>query len=187
MNTNIINYLIIPIVVLLMGIFGIFNFISPLWSDIQVSQALKADLLNQAEFKEKLAKNLENLASQYKNRRSDIEKVNQIVPQGQDFPSILVMLEALASENGLIFKNVGISRGSSAVVDSGSAKKSLQSSSVTLSLTGSYQDFKNYLKELEKNLRIFDIQSIGFFGSTLSTAQALNAIDFGLTLDVYYQ
>ena len=53
-----------------------------------------------------LGRKLESLKKKYDTMTEEVERVSQAIPKGEDVPGLLVQLEQLASQNGLILNNV---------------------------------------------------------------------------------
>ena len=57
-----------------------------------------------------------------------------------------------------------------------------------IKVKGSYPNFKNYLENLEKSLRIFDVISVSFTGIGPGQSSInLNNLEFNLLVNTYYQ
>jgi len=115
------------------------------------------------------------------------------LPQRQEIPELIVQLEALASENGLILESLDIKEKKRATeTNEKKAAVSSQISSqinileISLALSGSYPAFKGFLEALEYNVRIMDVQKIEF---SFKKGQEEGAAFLGFNLDllVYYQ
>jgi len=140
------------------------------------------------ERKELIAK-VEQLKDIYEDRQTDINKVYYALPQRQEIPELIVQLEALASENGLILESLDIKEKKRATETN--EKKAAVSSQInileiSLALSGSYPAFKGFLEALEYNVRIMDVQKIEF---SFKKGQEEGAAFLGFNLDllVYYQ
>ncbi len=134
-------------------------------------------------------------------RQGSLDKLFAVIPNQPDFPSLFVQAEYLANKRGLKLQSIDISRPAdpalserrvTAGVQTGSAEQLLDilprnvaSLSITLKLgPGSYEDLKAYLDDLEKNLRLFDIQTLGFETIDPKTKKSSG---FNLTLKTYYR
>jgi len=58
---------------------------------------------------------------------------------------------------------------------------------VELTVSGTYNAFKNYLRALEENIRSMNVNSIDFISRELITAADSDFLDFDLKVEVYYQ
>src|SRR3989339_1617169 len=105
----------------------IFDKVSELRGDLKTWQGK----LNETQA---LSRKLEFLKNKYNTMSDEIERVNQAVPKGEDIPGLLVQLEQLASQNGLILNSVSF-----AMADSKKAKKTTVVAENSLSAaTGSF-------------------------------------------------
>ncbi len=178
---NLFKYLVLPLILFIAAAVIIFWVLLPLWYSTQAALELKKENENNLAQREKLAANLEYLINQYNERASDLTSFSKAVPVGQNIPELLVNLEALASENGLIFSGVNFK------------PKDLKVSSVKtlvmeIKVKGSFPAFQNYLKAVEKSLRFFDVTSVSFNGVAPSQTNInLNNLEFNLSVNTYYQ
>lgn len=134
-------------------------------------------------------------------RQGSLDKLFAVIPNQPDFPSLFVQAEYLANKRKLKLLSIDISRPSDpalserrvpAAGQSGSAEQQLDilprnvsSLSITVKLgPGTYEDLKAYLDDLEKNLRLFDIQTLAFDPIDPKT---LKSTGFNLTLKTYYR
>ena len=179
----------------------IFDKVSELRGDLKTWQGK----LNETQA---LSRKLEFLKNKYNTMSDEIERVNQAVPKGEDIPGLLVQLEQLASQNGLILNSVSF-----AMADSKKAKKTtvvaenslsaatgalsstLKSSvpvgtkilTVDLSLAGIHNSFRTFLSAIEENLRIMDVATINFSGKTSGLSPESSNQDFKISLNVYFR
>lgn len=179
--TNIFKHLILPIILMLASAAIVFWVLLPLWQSAQAALELKKGNEDNLAQRQKLTANLENLIAQYNGRANDLVSFKKAIPAGQNIPELLINLEALASENGMIFSSVNFK------------PKTLNTSNIKtlvmeIKIKGSYSDFQNYLKAVEKSLRLFDVTNVSFTGvAPGQTNVNLNDIDFNLTVNTYYQ
>lgn len=181
MNLNIFKYFILPVILFIISPAVIFWILLPIYNDIKLTIDLKKQNENNLSDRLKLTSNLESLVNQYNQRLTDIDSFSRAIPEGQNIPGILVNLEALASENGLVFNGVDFT------------PKDLKAPGVktlimVVRVKGSYPAFKNYLIAMEKSLRIFDVMSLSFSGVSRGASSAnVNNLDFTLVIYTYFQ
>ena len=177
---------------------GIFYF-RPEWTAFRSLRAKAAYLEQISAELDDLTKNRDALFSTVNSlSKDDLNRLNTILPRGQDSARFLVFLGNATKENHLVLKSVDIS-GSSAPSNQkqgkiqprpgGSAlvqpQKEVNDLPFSLAVSGSYESFKSFLKELERNVRIIDIQDISF---TAPASKNENApMDFSLKMKTYYQ
>ena len=180
MNKNII---IAVLIVVFLGVvffldWPVFKEVSSLRGEIKDYNKLVAE-------KEELIAKVEQLKSVYEDKQTDIKKVYYALPRTEEVPEIIVQLEALTSENGLILEAIDIQE----IEKQGSKqedKTGVNVLRISLALSGSYSSFKNFLEALEYNIRIMDIQRIEF--SFKKGGEETNSfLEFNVDLEVYYQ
>lgn len=180
MTLKLFKYIILPFVLFFAALAIGFWILWPLYGDITAALLSREQSQDNLAQRKKLTENLERLISQYNERNSDIASLGKAVPSDQNIPELLVNLEAIASENGLIFGSVNFK------------PKDLKAPGVKtliaeIRVKGSYPDFLNYLKILEKSLRIFDVMSVSFSGVSPGQIGAkINDLEFNLTVNTYY-
>lgn len=180
MNSNLFKYLILPFILFFTALAIGFWILWPLYGDIGAAMLLREQNRDNLAQRKKLTENLEALISQYNERNSDIASLGKAIPSGNNIPELLVNLEAIASENGLVFGNVNFKT------------KDFNAQGVKILITeirvkGSYPAFLNYLKALEKSLRIFDVINVSFSGISPGQISAkIDNMEFNLIVNTYY-
>ncbi len=195
--------LVITLISFLAAILLVFVFIEPLWNSVK---GLRSDIAGQNQEIEKIEELLvkvNKLEQEYQELNDDAEKISLALPKEKDLAYLLTQFETLASSNGLLLESISLeeqdvsqdirqpplgssSQGSSKI----EALINAPSLSLQVRLSGSYESFKGYLSFLEDNVRLMDVQSIGFTsqgdkkGSELAD---LGIFDFDLAVAVYLQ
>jgi len=189
------NTMIIAIVaaVLAIGLIGGL-LIRPAWNDLQrlgkeIPKAQQARDLKKQDFE-----NLKKAETFFKENPQTVEQVNTAVPISPEIPSILVMLESLAKQNGVFLtsfspQQVGVSpTGKSGSTKSGSSSQAAaaqanpggtDSVEITANFRGPYPSLLNFLYNLEKSLRITDVKSL-----TVTSSAA--GLEGNITFKAYY-
>ncbi len=135
-----------------------------------------------------LSRKLGILQQEYSANEEEMNKIKTAVPMNEDTPALLVQLEALASQNGLILNSVNFLTPENQKKNNAQAIPSaaVKTTRVDLSLSGSYGSFKNFIKAVENNLRIMDINFIGLGSQETSVSAGLGLTDFKVSMNVYY-
>lgn len=170
--------LIIVVITIVVAVAGFY------FGNMQYQSAMEAkkDLNNaQADLENKQSElsDLKTLNEKLTNMRVEIDDVKKVVPQGPDIPELLVNLEAIASRSLMTFNSVTVSeagRSTSAAEGTAVSPTGVQNLSISVSVTGEYNNLKVYLDSLEKNIRLLDVQSVSM-GSEGS---------YNLTMNAYY-
>ena len=87
------------------------------------------------------------------------ELVDLAIPFSSDKTNLINVLNNLAKDNGLVVNSISTEL-ESAKLQKVKSDSTLAYISTTLDLEGSYDSFKEFIRNIEKSLRIFDIESI---------------------------
>jgi len=170
---------ILPIILVAISVSLFFMFTNPIMGDIS---GLRADA---ASYNEALdnSKALENardtLTAKYNSINSDnLTKLEKLLPQNVDNIRLILEIEQVASPYGMVLKDVKYDATSSSVAAKGTTGPPTNPAGITqstaevpkdygvfnleFSVSGTYDNFINFTKDLESNLRIVDISSITF-------------------------
>lgn len=180
------------ILILILGFIAIVIFLDV--PQIQGVLDLRKSVKNEKEIfleKQDILAKVEKLGEDYKANEENFKKVNYILPSGQDIPNLIVQLEALAFEGGMILESFdlsiteekAVSRAAEVRTQEEVQVRDYQTLSIDLKLTGSYTGFEKFLKALEENIRLMDIESI-----TLSPQSEVSSVfNFNIIVKTYYQ
>ncbi|MFH1129212.1 MAG: type 4a pilus biogenesis protein PilO [Patescibacteria group bacterium] len=138
---------------------------------------------------------VEKLMKKYDGNKEILDKLDSILPNNKDVPGLLVQIEALANDGGVILNDVVISISEEKAVSKAqevrtgevSQEKTLTDYkvvSIGLKLTANYESFKNFLNAVENNSRLVDVDSIAF---SSQAEEGDNIFDFDVVLRTYYQ
>lgn len=120
---------------------------------------------------------LNNLSKKLEDYKDQIAKIDSAFPQEISEPDLFNFIQKESSKNGLILKKIGSSR----IVSSQSEGEAVQEISFSVSVSGSYSAFKNFLFTLYQNSRLIEVSSIKF-----SSKDKTDLLDFDLGLTTYY-
>jgi hypothetical protein len=185
------NTMIIAITVGVLAVILIGGFlIRPAWSDLQTLGTEIPKEQQARDLKKQDYENLKKAETFFKDNPQTVEQVNTTVPISPEVPSILVMLESLAKQNGVFLtsfspQQLGApgSQGASSSGDKSSAGTAnppgTNSVEVTANFRGPYPSLLNFLYNLERSQRITDVKSI----TVTSTSGSLEG---NITFKSYY-
>lgn len=188
MKSNIIILILILgfVSILFLLDFPVYNKVTFLSNEIKA----KEDLLEQIQ---ELVAKTNQLKQIYEGRKNEINKVYYAIPFEEEVPNLIVQVEALVSENGLILETLDFTgqsnskrktaRGSAQEEESISIE-SYKIFDIFLSVNGGYKSFTSFLKALESNVRLMDIKSIAFSSDDDEGVQGF--FTFDIELKVYY-
>lgn len=180
MSFNFLKYFIIPVILFIAALAIVFWVLLPLFNNFQAALELKKQNENNLNDRIKLTANIERLIGQYNGQTDNLASFDKTITESQKIPELLVNLEALASENGLIFSSVDFKPKDLKAVG-------VKTLIMEIKVKGSYPAFKNYLEAIEKSLRIFDVASVSFSGvAPGQTSARTDNLDFNLVVNAYY-
>lgn len=171
----------------------------------QLSQK-RAELISEQtrlEEAKEINQKLQDLIAQYNQYKNQAGKISMALPTEEDIPNLLVTLETMAAENGLVLQSLDASSpalSTERMVSPRSSRegqvtppsKPYQQLDIKMSLNGSYGALKNWLASLEQNLRIIDVKTISFGsgkgeGMVTEEGGASDIFDYDIGAVTYYR
>src|SRR3990167_8196250 len=169
--------LIIPIILIGLAITGFFAFTSPLYKDISTLKGEVSSYNEALDNSKALENERDKLTAKY-NAISvdDLAKLQKLLPDNIDNIRLILEIEKVASPYGMVLKdvkydaiekdtpkNAAVSQGG---VQGGRTVLTPQKDygvwNLSFSVSSTYNNFLNFTKDLENNLRIVDISSVSF-------------------------
>ena len=140
----------------------------PKYREFSVTLSEVKEKKMELENKEKYFSELKILSASLKELGPELAKVDSALPSEPSIPDLLNFLQKESSQNGLLLEKFDIGR------ISPEEKSDIKKISLNLSLTGSYQSFKNFLLSLQGNSRLIETESIGFASPEKSGLSTFN-------------
>lgn len=122
--------------------------------------------------------------------QTDLDRLDKFLPKHLDVVRLVLDVNGIATQDGLLLKD--IKTGSSAFTAGGNAQvagvagakeKLYAPSTLTFSLSTTYPNFLQFLKDVEKSLRLTDVTAISI---KQSDKKVSGLFDFGVTLQTYF-
>lgn len=124
-------------------------------------RVLKQDLLQkQIDLKERqdYFEKIKSFSRELSKRSVEMEKINSSLPLEDYFlPDIFDFLQKTASQNGIVIQDMKPGA-SQLVLENPQVRKK----GITMTASGSYSSFKNFISALEKSARLIQIDSLSF-------------------------
>ena len=98
---------------------------------------------------------------------------------------VIAQLDSLTRSNGMLLKVISFDEEKRALSNQ-SLTQDYGTINVRITLFGSYDGFKDFLRSMESNIRLMDVQSISI-GAKSDELAAQNLYNFSLDFGVYYQ
>ena len=118
---------------------------------------------------------LNSLSDKLKGYSEELARIDSALPTDLSIPALFNFIQVSSSENGLVLENLTLGKTSSQK-EMGGAKEI----SLSVSVSGSYSAFKNFLSALYKNVRMIEVNSIKF-----SSPAEDDLFEFNLALTTY--
>lgn len=190
---------ILPIVIIGISIIVFFTFTKPIYEDIP---ALTAEVNSYDEALNN-SKALENerdkLTSKYNAiSKEDLDKLEKLLPDNIDNIRLILELEKVAAPYGMVLKDVKYNAGESdstslatgGVAAGGAPRGAVQKDykvlTMDFSVSGNYNNFLNFTRDLESNLRIIDISSVTFSSEVDPKTNAGGLYKYNFTIKTYW-
>ncbi len=153
MNKKIIIITVSIVAALALAIFLVLPEYGSLKSKISEREIKQANLKNRNDYYKKVAE----ISNELKKYPEELAKIDFALPQEISLPAMYGFFQKKASESGLVLKDEKFD--SSSAPNESLAKKEYRFS---LTLSGSYPAFKNFLAILEKSAKIVEVEQISF-------------------------
>jgi hypothetical protein len=180
---------IFPTLLILISIGAFLVFINPTYSEVKVMRAESAQYDEALTNSRKLQEERDALSEKYRTLSpEDLERLTRMLPDNADNIRLILNLQQMAQTYGMAISSIKFDAASAAVAknggtataasattavsatDAAKAQRDYGDFEIEFTTTGSYANFQKFLKDMERSLRITDIQSITF-GSEVDPAK----------------
>ena len=176
---------IMPIILVGIAISVFFMFTNPIYNDISTLQAQVASYNDALDNSKMLENERDKLTAKYNTiDPNNLTKLQKLLPGSVDNIRLILEIEQIALPYGMTLTGVKYNAtDTSATTNTLAAPAVVQRSGVAepvpknygifdleFSTSGTYNNFINFIKDLESNLRIVDISSISFSSDTTSSS-----------------
>jgi len=165
-----------------------FNFTKSVYQEIQELKGEAFTLQDFIDSQKDAINQVEKLSNTYKNRTQFQEAISESFSSNPKLSEAIAQLDGLTRLNNLTLQSLGISErdgGNSASSDSvaSSLVKPIRIISFDLSLVGRYESLKDFIKNLDTNVRVFDVEEL-----SIQPLGSINDIyNFSVKVVTYYQ
>jgi Tfp pilus assembly protein PilO len=106
-------------------------------------------------------------------RQDDIKKIDDALPTNPDLGKVIYYLQNTATENGMLIKDVFLSKSSQGNAQpQGSAGYVMKDIVFSMDLLGDYPSLTRFMITLEQSSRIFEVTNISFGAADQAQAQS---------------
>lgn len=198
--------MLLALVFLAAALLVLFDLIQPTYSDLQTKKGTELSTENLLASEKQIVSQAKNLIGQYENESQAQSNLSLAMPSGPSTAVALAEIYGIAQNTGMVIENIGIgapalqaqssAQGGGASAGVAQIKKPLGTFSLQITTAGSYENLKDFLSELEANIRIFDLTGLSMQvaplivtsgkGSSANTANT-DYLAYSLTFATYYQ
>jgi Tfp pilus assembly protein PilO len=181
--------LMVAVVLLFAALIIYFNFIQPAYGD---AEQAKNDMLAKQDFvnnQKSAIQQVKNLVAQYQGKGDVAQAVSLALPTNKNQADAFHVLSGLADLHHLSLQSFAASAAAAQNITVGQASSTslvrpTGSLLFQIKFAGAYADFKAFLQNIETNVRIFDVRSLGV--APLGKP-GQDFFTFDLTVATYYQ
>lgn len=181
-----------------------FDLLQPAYGQVQTLRGQLLAEQNSLGSAKSVVKQVQDLVTAYDNQSQGQGSVGLALPTGEDVAGAVTQIEGIAQNQNLGL--TGITVGSPALASSAGASAAAKASSsaqivkpmgsFALKLTGSasYESIKNFLSQIETNIRIFDVEGISIVPVTppgtvvqKGAPASRDLFNYEISVQAYYQ
>jgi Tfp pilus assembly protein PilO len=193
-----------PIILVGIAVAGFFMFANPYYKEVSSLKTQVASYNEALDNSKSLEAERDKLTQQYNSIETDnLVRLERMLPDSVDNIRLILEIEKLAIPYGMVLRDVKYDTKSQEEVAAAGAvavkstknsaaladNKDYGSWDLEFATQGSYYDFLNFVKDIEKNLRIVDITSVTFTSDTgkgLTTSQPTNNYKYTFKIKTYW-
>ena len=185
---------------LMAAIVVFFDLVQPEYDVAKNLQAQQIGEQNYLTSQTATVKQVQTVMNAYRNDSQNSANVDLAMPSGEDVAGALAQIQGIAENTGITVTSISATppqvkvaqTPAAAAATSTQLMKPLGSFTFTLAASGSYEQFKSFLQDLETNIRIFDVQAVtlqqGSAASVSGKTPATHDIfNYTVTVATYYQ
>jgi len=158
------NKMLTLLLVVLIVSLSYFLVIAPKYESISIGGQYDLDaLIQKREQQQQYLAQLKLLNENYQRiSQGDASKLDKVLPSQKDIPGLFIQLQALAAENNFRLIAVNIDEEADQAIDENKIA-GIKRLNISLNLVGgNYLSLKQFLEDVESNLRIFDVNAVYF-------------------------
>ena len=169
-------------IILILASFGLFfGYIDPTYTNIQKSQAEKADYDKALANSKELQAQRDALLQKYNAMdKADLDKLSKLLPDNIDNIRLIIDIDNMAKTYGMRIRNFKTDTDSKTDTI-GKDNARYGTLTLTFTTTASYNTFLAFLHTLEQSLRIIDVTAIQFASSDTN-----QLYDYNVTVKTYW-
>lgn len=153
-------------ILIILGITLFYTFTTHQYDTLKEKRAEAAEYQNVIDNVENIVETRDRLLEDYRAiPRDQIDRLFKVLPDNADSVRLALDLDTIASSYGISISNVRVADAgdpNARLLVLPNSKKSYDKARVSFSFVSNYDNFRQLLLALERNLRIMDVKSVGF-------------------------
>lgn len=174
------------VLMIIASLFVYSSLIRPVYSEIKnlrSEAASRLDLIN----KNKVSiTQVQKLLNEYQNIAQVQEVISSILPLEQNVPQAINQIVGLAELNKLSIELVAVQKSAIKPSDQPNLVKGIGTLKLNIRLSGSYENFKKFLQNLETNVNLMDVVDLKI-EPEIKIKFGVGTFLYTMTIDSYYQ
>lgn len=175
---------IFPIISIIVAGALFFWYVDPTYKEVQSLRAEEATLSATLSRALELQQTRDQLLSRYNTfTPTDLARIEKMLPDHVDNVRLVLDMDGIASVYGMRVRNVAIDnpqKNQKALTAMGPDESSYESVVLSFTVTGQYDTFRTFMADLERSLRLVDIEGISF------SATDAGLYDYTVALRTYW-
>ena len=178
---------ILPIIALVIAGLAFYFYIDPTYKEIQTLRAEEATLSAALTRALELQATRDQLLSRYNTfNPEDLARLEKMLPDHVDNVRLALDMDSLAASYGMRIRNVSIEKPDEKKPQGrktqvvGPDERTYESMALSFTVTGQYDTFRTFLADLEKSLRLVNLEQLSF------SSTDVGLYDFTVTLRTYW-
>jgi hypothetical protein len=196
-NTKRLYSMIFALVFVVAALVVYFDFLVPAYADLQTSKGHQISEQNLLTNEQQIVQQFQGLMAAYQSQAASDQPINIALPVGPHLADAIAQIYGIANANSVGITNMAIASelapapasaaGVAGAASTGEIVKPIGGITFTLGVSGSYENFENFIAMLETNMRIFDVKQISIQPSGAVGKGSSDFFNYGLTVESYYQ
>ncbi len=186
------NLIATLLIVAAIGLF--YAYISPTYGEIKSLRTQKAEYDEALNNSQKVQDARDELLGKYNSfAPSDLKRLEKLLPNNIDNIRLILEIDSVASRYNMILKNVQVSVATAVPGAKNQALPTVQAApygtaEFSFDVSGTYETYRSFVKDLEKSLRIIDITGVSFAASAAkgTSGEISDTFEFKTSLQTYW-
>lgn len=160
------KFFTIIISIALLSFFGYF-YLYPSYTTWQEDVEKLEEAQNKLETRNQYFEELKKIDRRLEDHKEGLAKIENALPDNFSLPKLYNYLQKSGAEHGLVVKKLDSEeiksqsdQSNNSKATSTNGKNELKQKAINIKLSGSYSNFKDFIKEIEKSARLFSIESV---------------------------